>query len=55
VATDLEVRVRFLALPDFLWSVGLERDPVRVVSTIEGQSSGFGLQNQDYGCRDLPH
>jgi hypothetical protein len=55
LATDPEVRVRFKALPDFL-KVGLERDPLGVVSTteelLERKSSGSNLQNRDYGSRD---
>jgi hypothetical protein len=36
--------------------VGLERDPLRLMSTIEGllerKSNGSGLKNRDYGRRD---
>jgi hypothetical protein len=42
--------------------VGLERGPLSLVSTIEElleqKSSGSGLENREYGCRDLsrwPH
>jgi hypothetical protein len=39
--------------------VGLERGPLSLVSTIkevlERRSSGSGLENRDYGHRDLPH
>jgi hypothetical protein len=38
--------------------VGLKRDPLNLVSTIEEllgrTSSGFGLENLDYGRRDTP-
>jgi hypothetical protein len=37
--------------------VGVERGPLWVVSTIKllgRKSSGFGLENLNYGCRDLP-
>jgi hypothetical protein len=34
LATDPEVRVRFLALPDFLRIVRLGRGPLSLVSTI---------------------
>jgi hypothetical protein len=56
--TDPEVLVRFLAQPDFLRSSDLERGPLSLVSTIEEllgrKSSGFGLENLDYGRRDPP-
>jgi hypothetical protein len=36
--------------------VGLERGPLSLMSTIaellEIESSGSGLENRDYGCRD---
>jgi hypothetical protein len=41
--------------------VSLERGPLSFLSTIEellGKSSGFGLESQEYGCRDMscwPH
>jgi hypothetical protein len=47
LATDLEARVQFLALPDFLRIVGLEWGPL-----------SFGLERREYSCRDpshLPH
>jgi hypothetical protein len=53
LATDPEVRVRF---PEYriLWeAVGLERDPLILVNTIQellGWKSG--LENREYGCRD---
>jgi hypothetical protein len=55
--TEPEVRVRFPALPDFLRSsVGQERGPLSLVSTTEEllgrKSSGFGLENREYGRRD---
>jgi hypothetical protein len=38
--------------------VGLERGPLRLVSTteklLERKSSGFGIENRDYGRRDPP-
>jgi hypothetical protein len=50
LATDKEVRLRFLALPDFLRVVSLERGPLNLVSTIEGllgrKSSGSGLETE---------
>jgi hypothetical protein len=55
LATDLEVRVRFPALPDFLEVVGLERGPLSLVSTteelLERKSKSFGIRNRDYGRR----
>jgi hypothetical protein len=39
--------------------VGLERGPLSLVSTIEellgSESSGSGLENRQYGCRDPLH
>jgi hypothetical protein len=41
----------------FWEAVGLEQGPLSLVSTIEEilerNSSGSGLENRDYGCRDL--
>jgi hypothetical protein len=58
LATDLEVRVRFPVLPDFLRSMGLERGILSLVSAIEEllerKRSGFGPQNGDFSCRDPP-
>jgi hypothetical protein len=58
MATDPEVRVPFLALPDCLRSrevEGLELGPLSLLSTIEDlleiKSSGSSLGNQDYSCR----
>jgi hypothetical protein len=55
LTTDPEVRVRFPALPDLLRNGGLERGPLSLVSTIEEvrerKSSGFGIENRDYGRR----
>jgi hypothetical protein len=55
LSTDSEVRVRFLALPDFLRSSGLEPGPLSLVSRIEEllgrKSNGFGLENQGFGRR----
>jgi hypothetical protein len=55
LATDLEVWVRFPALPDFLRVVRPERGPLSLVSTIEEllgtKSSGSGLESREYGRR----
>jgi hypothetical protein len=48
------LQARLPALPDFWEVVGLERSPLRLLSTIEEllrrKRSGFGLENWDY-CR----
>jgi hypothetical protein len=58
LATDLEVRVRFPALSDFLEVGGLERGPLSLLSTIEEllgrKSSGSGLENRKYDRGELP-
>jgi hypothetical protein len=55
LATDLEARVRFPALPENK-IVGLEQDPLSLASTTEElpeiKSSGSGLENRDYGRGD---
>jgi hypothetical protein len=55
LATDPEVRVRFLALPEKK-AVGLERGPLSLVSATEElldrKSSGCCLENREYGRRD---
>jgi hypothetical protein len=55
-ATDPEVRVRTPALRDFLRTVGLERGPLSLVSTIEElleiNSSGSLLVSREYDRRD---
>jgi hypothetical protein len=52
LATDPEVWVRFLELPDFQRSSG----SLSLVSTIEEllgrKRSGLGLENREYGLRD---
>jgi hypothetical protein len=54
-STDSEVRVRFPELPDFLKAVGLERDPLSLVTTIEEllerESGDSSLKNPDYDLR----
>jgi hypothetical protein len=56
LATDPEVRVRFLALLDLLRNSGLERGPLSLVSTTEellgSNSSGSGLEIREYSRRD---
>jgi hypothetical protein len=55
LATDPEFWVRFLALPDFLRSSGSGTGPLSLVSIneelLERKSSGYGLENRDYGRR----
>jgi hypothetical protein len=56
LATDLEVRVRFPALPDFLRSSVSATGPLTLVSTTEEllgrKSGGSGLEIREYGRRD---
>jgi hypothetical protein len=56
LATDPEVRLRFLALPDFQRSSGSGTESLSLVSTIEEllgrKSSGSGLQNREHGRRE---
>jgi hypothetical protein len=51
--------VRFPALPDFLEVVGLERGPLSLVriteELLQWKSSGFGLENREYGRGDPLH
>jgi hypothetical protein len=51
-----EVRIRFPAPPDFLRSSGSGMGSLSLVSTIEElleiKSSGFVLENREYGHRD---
>jgi hypothetical protein len=57
--TGIWIRVRFLALPDFLRSNGSGTGPLSLVSTSEelldrkGRCSG--LENRDYGHEDPSH
>jgi hypothetical protein len=57
----LVVRVRFLALPDFLEAVGLERGALSIMSTIEEligrNSSGSSLETENMaeGIRCTDH
>jgi hypothetical protein len=52
LATDPEVWVQLLALPDFQRVVGLERGPLSLVSTIaellERKSRVSSLENREY-------
>jgi hypothetical protein len=55
LATDPEVRVRFVALPEFLISCGSETRS-SLVSTIEEplgrNSSGSSIENEEYSRED---
>jgi hypothetical protein len=56
VATDPDVWVRFLSLPDFVRSSGSGTGSTQPLSTTEKllgrKRSGFGLEKRDYGRRD---
>jgi hypothetical protein len=53
ICPELEVRVRFPALPDFPKSSGSVKDQPRTIEELLGwKSSGSGLENGDYGRRD---
>jgi hypothetical protein len=54
LATDPEVRVRFPALPDFLRSSSSSSssNSSTIEELPERKSSGFVIENQEYGRRD---
>jgi hypothetical protein len=56
LAIDPEVRVQFLALPDFLRNTGYGTGPLSLVSTteelLERNRSGSDLENRKYNRRD---
>jgi hypothetical protein len=61
LATDPEVRVRFPALPEKKHVVGLERDPLSLVSTTEElldrkvAASVYKTENTAVGIRHADH
>jgi hypothetical protein len=54
MATDPEVWVRFLVLPDFQSSgSGMESTVSTIEELLGRKSSGSGLENREYGHKDL--
>jgi hypothetical protein len=54
LATDPEVRVQFPVLPGYLRSSGSGTGSTQPHELLERKSSSSGLENRDYGCRDMP-